>query len=179
MNYLAIKLFLLAMLVYQIKRSEFSISKRILPQYFLNFAYADLYGTDNTTCIVGDFSLTSPATSPLGTPTIVYCDGKYKVNFISIVLPRNTIPICAYYPPLVLSNVFGYRVMIAAYALVDKPPSPELKQHCLNELSVSSKARFKNMYGVNVHDTACMRYAELASLVYGSDPEIKEIRSKN
>jgi hypothetical protein len=166
------------MLTSQIKGSEDTIWKGILPQYFLNFAYADLYGNDNSTCIVGDFSITNPATSILGTPTITYCDAKYEVSTKTIKLPRNTIPICAYYPPMVVFNAISYRAMIAGYTLVDKPPSPELKQHCLNELSVSSKSRFKNMYGVDVHDTACMRYAELVSLAYGSDPEIKEIAQK-
>lgn len=146
-----------------------------IPQEVYKYSYGEYWGQDQNSCIVSDTALFSLSSNFLGIPNIQICDGKYQVNGKKLVLPRNTIPMCAYVPSLYNTGASNYRLIIKLGLILGNTTYENYKNQCLDEISVSSKSRFKEMYDVNSHDTACMRYAEFLAVAYGLDPEIKKV----
>jgi hypothetical protein len=146
-----------------------------IPQEVYKYSYGEYWGKDPNSCIVADTSMFSLSSNPIGVPSIQICEGKYQVSGQKLVLPRNTIPMCAYVPALYYTGAHSYRLITEAGLVLGNATYNDNKKQCLNELSVSSKSRFKEMYGVNTHDTACMRYAEFLAVTYGLTPEIRKI----
>ncbi|KXN68205.1 hypothetical protein CONCODRAFT_9587 [Conidiobolus coronatus NRRL 28638] len=146
-----------------------------IPQDVYKYSYGEYWGQDQNSCIVSDTTLFSLSSNFIGIPSIQICDGKYQVNWKKLVLPRNTIPMCGYIPALYNTGASNYRLITQLGLILGNATYKNYKNQCLDEMSVSSKSRFNEMYNVDSHDTACMRYAEFLTVTYGLDPEIRKI----
>jgi hypothetical protein len=142
-----------------------------VPQDILNYSYKDYYSHDNSTCIISNAiqGVTSPDSQ---VPSIQKCDQSYLIHNQTLILPRNTLPICAFIPALYDATAIEYRDVYDKGFKNGNETYETYKNECLEELKISSKARVDNQYGVSIGDTSCMRYSEFLTVTYGKTAEI-------
>ncbi|KXN74359.1 hypothetical protein CONCODRAFT_2563 [Conidiobolus coronatus NRRL 28638] len=142
-----------------------------VPQEMLKYSYKDYYNHDTNTCIVTNTvpNITNPA---IEVPSIQRCDQSYVINNQTLVLPRNTLPICAFIPTLYDSTAKGFREIYDIGFKNGNSTYEAYRKECLEELKTSSKARVETQYDVNISDTTCMRYSEFLTVAYGKSSEI-------
>jgi hypothetical protein len=105
-------------------------------------------------------------------PNIQKCDQNFVINNQTLILPRNTFPICEFTPTLYDSTALQYREIYDVGFKNGNVTYESYKRDCLEELKVSSKARVDDQYGVNISNTTCMRYSEFLTVTYGKTTEI-------
>ncbi|KXN70718.1 hypothetical protein CONCODRAFT_6648, partial [Conidiobolus coronatus NRRL 28638] len=135
------------------------------------YVYQSYYSLDKDSCIVANEDTGNK-------PTIQFCNGDYTISNQTLILPRNIIPICAYFPQWYdLSSEF-YHDYIKDNILSGNSTFEESMKECATELSSVSKSRSKEMYKVNAHELMCMRVSHYNLVHYGKDSGVVELRKK-
>jgi hypothetical protein len=135
------------------------------------YVYQDYYSLDRDSCIVSNNRTGNR-------PTIQFCDGKYKVSNHSLILPRNTLPICAYFPEWYDLEPESYYQYIEDKSLKSNITYNKSMKECAAELPNFSKSRFKDMYKKDTHGLMCIRVSEYKANRYREDPKIIKLRKK-
>ncbi|KXN70516.1 hypothetical protein CONCODRAFT_6931 [Conidiobolus coronatus NRRL 28638] len=117
------------------------------------YFYESYYSSDKGSCIIANKETGNK-------PTIQLCNDKYKVSNHSLTLPRNTFPICAYFPDWYDLKPDDYKGYIKFKALNGNITYDKSMKECAAELSTFSKSRFKDMYNANTHELMCIRVSE-------------------
>jgi hypothetical protein len=142
-----------------------------LAQDYNKYDYRSYYSIDKDSCIVSNKESGSK-------PTIQFCNGDYKINNQTSIIPRNVFPICGYFPEWYDLTAESYRGFIKSGFSDGNSTYEESMKECATELSSVSKSRFKEMYKTSVHELMCMRISEYKVVAYGKDPEVVKLRKK-
>ncbi|KXN69275.1 hypothetical protein CONCODRAFT_8340, partial [Conidiobolus coronatus NRRL 28638] len=142
-----------------------------LVQSINKYDYKSYYILDKDSCIVANKDTGNK-------PTIQFCNDGYEITNQTLILPRNTFPICAYFPEWYGLTAESYRGFIKEGFSDGNSTYEESMKKCTTELSSVSKSRFKEMYKVNAHELMCMRVSEYSVISFGRDAELVELREK-
>jgi hypothetical protein len=140
-------------------------------QDIYKYDYNSYYSLDKDSCIVANNDTRNK-------PTIQFCNGDYKISNQTLILPRNTFPICAYFPEWYDLTAENYYDRVKKGFSDGNSTYEESMKECATELLRVSKSRFKEMYKANVHDLMCSRVSEYNVKTYGKDPEVVKLRKK-
>ncbi|KXN70719.1 hypothetical protein CONCODRAFT_6649, partial [Conidiobolus coronatus NRRL 28638] len=142
-----------------------------LAQDYNKYDYQSYYSINKDSCIIANKESGSK-------PTAQFCNGDYKINNQTLIIPRNVFPICGYFPEWYDLTAVSYRGFIKAGFSDGNSTYDENMKKCTTELSSVSKSRFKEMYKANVHELMCMRVSEYNVVSYGKDSEVVKLRKK-
>ncbi|KXN74354.1 hypothetical protein CONCODRAFT_2558 [Conidiobolus coronatus NRRL 28638] len=137
------------------------------------YSYKDYYSHDANTCIVSKV-IQNVTDLDSQVPSIQQCDQKYIINNQTLILPRNTFPICEFTPALYDYTAKAYTEIYIKGFKNGNSTYEAYKKDCLEELKVSGKARVETQYDLNISDTACLRYSEFLTVTYGKSSEISD-----
>ncbi|KXN74352.1 hypothetical protein CONCODRAFT_2556 [Conidiobolus coronatus NRRL 28638] len=137
------------------------------------YSYKDYYSHDANTCIVSKV-IQNVTDLDSQVPSIQQCDQNYVINNQTLILPRNTFPICEFTPTLYDAKTKDYTERYNRGFKNGNSTYEAYKSECLEELKLSSKARVEDQYDVSISDTACLRYGEFLTVTYGKSAEIED-----
>jgi hypothetical protein len=145
--------------------------KGSLVQSINQYDYKSYYSLDKDSCVIANKETGNR-------PTVQFCNGDYKIDNQTLIIPRNTFPICAYFPEWYDYTAEKYHKYVKEGFSNGNSTYEESMKECATELASNSKLRFKEMYKVNAHELMCMRVGEYRVAAYGKDPELVELRKK-
>ncbi|KXN74358.1 hypothetical protein CONCODRAFT_14849 [Conidiobolus coronatus NRRL 28638] len=140
----------------------------------LMYSYKDYYSHDTNTCIVSN-AIQGITHFSKQVPSIQKCDQSYVINNQTLILPRNTFPICGFTPTYYDTTAKKFTEVYNAGFKNGNTTYENYRKECFEALNVSSKARVEDQYEVKINNATCTRYGEFLTVRYGQSSEISEL----